>query len=280
MRFGFHVSIAGGFTKAAQRARKLQCRTVQIFSHNPRGWSCKTLNEKDVSAFKESLAAWDIKPLIVHMPYLPNPASPDKKLYEKSVCFLSENLTRAHSLGAQALVAHPGSCGTGSPDDAIKRISTALSRAIEQADVPVRVLLENTAGQGTELGCTFSQLMRILEGIPRDKRVGICLDTAHAFAAGYDMASSDGLEKTLRELDTCIGIDRLHVLHLNDAKAPCGSHSDRHWHIGRGHIGLAGFRRIVNHRLLRHLPGIMETPKKEDNDDFQNMLTITGLVAP
>lgn len=279
MRFGFHISIAGGFAKAIEKAQALECRTIQLFSHNPRGWSYKELNEDEVKVFKKLLVRSDITPVFVHMPYLPNLASLNGTLYEKSIHFLCVNLRRAHILGASYLVVHPGSRGDRSADEGIERIARAINNAFERVENSVMVLLENTAGQGTEIGSTFNQLKMIIKAVTKKKRLGICLDSAHAFAAGYDLSTKKGLEGTLNEFDRLIGIDRLQLLHLNDSRTPLGSHTDRHWHIGEGCIELDGFRLIVNHPLLKNLPGIMETPKKTEGDDRRNMQTIKKLVV-
>lgn len=279
MRFGFHISIAGGFAKAIEKAQALECQTIQLFSHNPRGWSYKELKEDEVKAFKKSLVRSDITPVSVHMPYLPNLASFNGTLYKKSIHFLCVNLRRAHILGASYLVVHPGSRGDRSADEGIERIARAINNAFERVENSVMILLENTAGQGTEIGSTFNQLKMIINAVTGKKRLGICLDSAHAFAAGYDLSTKKGLEGTLNEFDRLIGIDRLQLLHLNDSRTPLGSHTDRHWHIGEGYIELDGFRLIVNHPLLKNLPGIMETPKKTEGDDRRNMQTIKKLVV-
>ena len=216
----------------------------------------------------------------MHLPYLPNFASADRQLYAQSIEALIRHITNAHRLGVEYVVLHPGNRGTTDSDTACERIAGAINRALEKTgpSAGTMVLLENAAGQGTEIGGSFTHLQKIIRGTTSKDRLGICLDTAHAFAAGYDVSHAAGLEKTLETLDRLIGINRLHLLHLNDSKSPLGSRVDRHWHIGRGHIGKEGFRCIVNHPALADLPGVMETPKKTDQDDHANMKTITGLV--
>jgi deoxyribonuclease-4 len=277
MRFGFHISIAGGFFRVIERALKKNCQTMQFFSRNPRGWTYKALDADDVRRFTNRLHETSIAPVFVHMPYLPNLASPDQELYQRSIISLCEDLRRAQLLHARYLIVHVGHRGDSSVEASIERISTAINRAFIQVPNDIRLLLENTAGQGTELGHTFSQLQKIITGVTDRTRVGVCLDTAHAFAAGYDLSTQRGLEKTLVEFECCIGLEHLHLLHLNDSKMPLGSRADRHWHIGEGCIGRNGFRHIVNHPALRTIPGIMETPRKTDSEDLNNMRIIRSL---
>ncbi len=279
MRFGFHLSIGRGFAEAVRRAKALECQTIQVFAQNPRGWAIKAFNNDDVEAFKQLIVQFTITPVSVHMPYLPNLASGDDGLYRKSISTFCENVRRAQVLGARYLVVHPGNSGDLSLEKAIDRLSGALDHTLKTVKNDVMVLLENTAGQGTEIGCTFGQLKKIMRAVTVKKRLGVCLDTAHAFAAGYDLSTKQGLQNTLEEFNSVIGMRRLRLLHLNDSKAPLGSHVDRHTHIGHGAIGREGFRRIVNHHELSGLPGVMETPKKSDDDDTMNMKTLRELVA-
>jgi deoxyribonuclease-4 len=166
-----------------------------------------------------------------------------------------------------------------SEDEGIEAVFQGINQAFEKVKNPVILLMENTAGQGTEIGYTFDQIKRIIENVHEHQRMGVCLDTAHSFEAGYDLSNKDGLERTLETFDQTIGLKRLHLLHLNDSKTPLGSKKDRHWHIGEGYIGLEGFRNLINHPLLRHLPGIMETPRKDTVEDLKNMEVIRSLVA-
>jgi len=277
MKLGFHISISGGFEKAAERANSLKCETMQLFSHNPRAWTLRKIEDKEAELFKKAVSVFDISPVAVHMPYLPNLASFDKNLYKKSITFLCENINRAHMLGADFLVMHPGSFGQNSRDQGISRISEAINSAIKRTNTKIKLLLENTAGQGTEIGNDFSQLKKIISFINIKNRIGICLDTAHAFASGLDIATKKGLNHTLEDFDRKIGIKKLCFLHLNDSKTPLGSRADRHWHIGEGHIGLEGFRLILTHPLLKDLPGIMETPGKTEQEDQKNMKILKKL---
>jgi deoxyribonuclease-4 len=278
MRFGFHISIAGGFSKVVERAVEAQCETIQLFSRNPRGWNYKDLDCNDVRKFKEDLKASNISPCFMHLPYLPNLAAAKEELYVKSIDSLCEDLRRAEILGVPFLVTHVGSRVTLSEGEAIKKMVKAVNLSLKRVPNRVMILLENTAGQGTELGSSFPQMEQILSEINDRGRMGVCLDTAHAFQAGYDLSSKTGLNEALNEFDRSIGLHNLHLIHLNDSKSPLGSHSDRHWHIGQGYIGLKGFEKIVNHSQLNHLPGIMETPRQDLKDDLQNMKTLKGLV--
>ena len=278
MRFGFHISIAGGFSKVVERAEQTKCETIQLFSRNPRGWSYKDLDCNEINKFKADLKASNISPCFLHLPYLPNLAAADKELYVKSIDSLCEDLRRAEILGIPFLVVHVGSRVTLSEDEAIKKMVKAINQSLKRVPNRVIILLENTAGQGTELGSNFVQMGKILAGINDRERMGVCLDTAHAFQAGYDLSSKRGLNKALNEFDRTIGLHNLHLLHLNDSKSPLGSHSDRHWHIGKGYIGLEGFENLVNHPQLSHLPGIMETPRKDLKDDLKNLKTLKRLV--
>ena len=278
MRFGFHISIAGGFSKVVERARARGCETIQFFSRNPRGWNYSPLNKKEVEELRSSIRSSALFPIFLHMPYLPNIASLKSKFYKRSVHSVATDLQRAEQLGAQYLIIHIGHRMESSEDEAIEAISQGINQAFEKVKNGVMLLMENTAGQGTEIGHTFEQIKKIIGGVDNHQRMGVCLDTAHTFEAGYDLSNLDGIDRTLERFDQTIGLKRLHLLHLNDSKTPLGSRKDRHWHIGEGQIGLEGFRNLVNHPSLRHLPGIMETPRKDTVEDLKNMKVIRSLV--
>jgi deoxyribonuclease-4 len=212
------------------------------------------------------------------MPYLPNIASSKSKFYKRSIRSITTDLQRAEQLGAQYLIIHIGHRMESSEDQAIEAVSQGIDHAFEKVENGVILLMENTAGQGTEIGYTFDQIKKIIERVSDHERVGVCLDTAHSFEAGYDLSNKDGIERTLEAFDQTLGLKRLHLLHLNDSKTPLGSRRDRHWHIGEGHIGREGFRCLVNHPSLIHLPGIMETPRKDTVEDLKNMEVIRSLV--
>jgi deoxyribonuclease-4 len=278
MRFGFHISIAGGFSRVAERAEVRGCETIQLFSRNPRGWRYGPLDKEDVEEFRSSIKSSGLFPIFLHLSYLPNIASQESKFYKRSVDSVITDLERAKKLGAQYLIIHIGHRMESSEDQAIEAVSQGINQAFEKVRNSVILLMENTAGQGTEIGYTFDQIKRIIENVHEHQRMGVCLDTAHSFEAGYDLSNKDGLERTLETFDQTIGLKRLHLLHLNDSKTPLGSRKDRHWHIGEGYIGLEGFRNLINHPLLRHLPGIMETPRKDTVEDLKNMEVIRSLI--
>jgi len=278
MRFGFHISIAGGFSRVVERAEARGCETIQFFSRNPRGWEYSPLNKKEVEAFRSSVQSSNLSPVFLHLPYLPNIASAKSKFYKRSIHSIATDLERAERLGAHYLISHIGHRLEASEDQAIEAVSQGIDQAFEKVKNAVILLLENTAGQGTEIGYTFEQIKKIIEGVPDHERVGVCLDTAHSFEAGYDLSNKDGVERTLEAFDQTLGMKRLHLLHLNDSKTALGSRKDRHWHIGEGHIGREGFRCLVNHPSLNHLPGIMETPRKDTVEDLKNMKVIRSLV--
>jgi deoxyribonuclease-4 len=279
MRFGFHISISGGFSKVVGRAEKRRCETIQFFSRNPRGWKYGPLDEKDVEAFKGAIRASHLFPIFLHLPYLPNIACRDSEYYPRSVESIITDLERAEQLGAHYLIVHIGHRMDAPEDEAMEAVSLAIDRGLQKVKNSVMLLLENTAGQGSEIGSTFEQIGKIINRIEQSNRVGVCLDTAHAFEAGYDLSNRDGIERTLESFCRLVGLRRLHLLHLNDSKTPLGSRKDRHWHIGKGHIGLDGFRLLVNHPLLRDLPGIMETPRRDTVEDLSNMKVIRSLLG-
>ena len=278
MRFGFHISIAGGFSRVAERAELRGCETIQLFSRNPRGWRYAPLDKEDIEEFRSSIKSSGLFPIFLHLPYLPNIASPKSKFYSRSIDSITVDLERAQQLGAQYLIIHIGHRMECSEGQAIEAVFQGINQAFEKVKNSVILLMENTAGQGTEIGYNFDQIKRIIENVHDHQRMGVCLDTAHSFEAGYDLSNKDGLERTLETFDQTIGLKRLRLLHLNDSKTPLGSRKDRHWHIGEGYIGLEGFRNLINHPLLRHLPGIMETPRKDTVEDLKNMEVIRSLV--
>jgi deoxyribonuclease-4 len=277
MRFGFHISIAGGFSKVVERAQVRGCETIQFFSRNPRGWKYSPLNRKEVKEFRSSIQSSALFPVFLHMPYLPNIASFKSKFYKRSIHSIVTDLRRAEHLGAQYLIIHIGHRMESSEDQAVEAVSQGINQAFQTVRNSVTLLMENTAGQGTEIGYNFDQIKKIIEGVEENEKLGVCLDTAHTFEAGYDLSNKDGLEGMLEKFDQTVGLKRLRLLHLNDSKTPLGSRKDRHWHIGEGYIGLQGFRILVNHPLLNHLPGIMETPRKDTVEDLKNMKVIRSL---
>ncbi len=260
---GAHVSISGSIALSVDRARELGCTTFQIFTRNPRGWISKKLKDEEVEEFvrKRKEAGYEV--VVAHMPYLPNIASPEALSWRRSVKSLAEELQRCEMLGLDYLVCHIGSHMGKGVEKGIAQVARAVNETISRVEAKCMILLENMAGQKNSVGSYFPQIRAILDKVDDQKRVGVCLDTCHLYAAGYDIAVKDGLEKTLSDFDESVGLKRLKVLHLNDSRGKLGSHLDRHEHIGRGYIGEEGFRVIVNHKSLRGLPMILETPQDE-----------------
>jgi len=278
MLLGVHVSTEGKIYEAVERTHQLGCNTMQIFSRNPQRWRDNFLDPKDIAEFNQRLDTFKIKPLFIHISYLINLASPNPKLYEVSIEAYIEDILEAGLLKAGYIVTHMGSHKETSEQAGIKRLIDALNIIIEKTkNCPVGILLENTSGSGSWLGYKFSHQKEIIDGLKRKERVGLCFDTAHAYLAGYDISTKDGLEGTLDEIDKLVGINFIKLIHLNDARGELGSRHDRHDHIGKGSIGLEGIKRIVNHPKLRSLPFILETPKKTEEDDIMNLNTVRKL---
>jgi deoxyribonuclease-4 len=277
---GVHVSISRGVHRAPERAAALGCTTFQIFPSNPRGWRQKTHPPEDVDEFKLRVMRSGLEPFFVHMPYLPNLSASDDELYEKSAGALIEAVEATARLGGRYLVTHLGSHRGAGAKTGRERAAAAIRRAVEATPrTDVTILMENAAGKSNQVGTTFIELATLCKMVGKQggRRVGLCVDTCHAHAMGYDLAAgSDGLERILTEIDGSIGADKIKLLHLNDAKKETGSGLDRHEHIGRGTIGRGGFKQIVNHRTLRDLPMILETPQEEDWDR-KNLRTVRRL---
>jgi deoxyribonuclease-4 len=283
MRLGVHVPIAGGLLEAVARAKRLCCSTMQIFSRSPRGGPAAALAPETLAAFDAARRAADIEPLAVHAPYIINLASPQPPMWAQSLRLYREEYERARRLGARYLVTHVGSHRGSGESAGIARVADAVARTLQASPAAgVMILLENTAGSGQGLGYRFEQLAAIRQAVPAvaRHRVGICLDTAHLFAAGYPIHTAEGLPEVLAAFDRAVGLERLQLIHLNDSKVPFDARVDRHWHIGRGHIGLDAFRRLISHPRLRALPFILETPKTTDAEDRRNLRTVRGLIPP
>ncbi len=278
MLLGVHVSTEGKIYQAVERAAELGCNTMQIFLRNPQRWRDNSLEPKDVEEFNRLRDKFKISPFFIHIPYLINLASPNPRLYEASIKAYIEDIFEAQAIRADYIVTHMGSHKETSEEAGIKRLIRALDRILEKTeDVRVGILLENTAGSGSWLGYNFSHHRKIIQGLKTKSRVGLCFDTAHAYLAGYDISTKDGLDKVLDEIDKAAGINRLKLIHLNDAKNKLGSKHDRHEHIGKGCIGLEGMKRIVNHPKLRNLAFILETPKDSVDADKINLAVVRGL---
>ncbi len=278
-RFGAHESIAGGMERAFERADAVGCDTVQVWTKNPRQWHAPPLESEAIQAFQAAQEDVRIRPVVAHAAYLINIASPKPELYAKSVNGLIQEVERCERLAIPYLVLHPGAHTGSGMDKGLQRAANALSE-VHQAlpGYRTKVLLETTSGHGTTLGSRFEELHILLDRSIESDRLGICLDTCHIFAAGYQLCGRDGYEETIDTLDAVIGLAYLHIIHLNDSQFPLGSHRDRHAHIGEGHIGLEGFRHIVNDPRFEHVPGILETHKSEDlHEDRENLAALRAL---
>ncbi len=272
MKIGCHVSISGSIDKAIDNALERKCSAFQIFTRSPRSWHAKDLPEADIKNFKEKLDASKIDRFATaaHMPYLPNLSSPQADLYKKSVNTLLKEVKRCGLLGIPYLVAHLGShLGTGE-EKGIKRLVKALSKAGEIKN-DVVVLLENTAGQKNSVGSDFEQWASIFSQLKPAKKFGVCFDTCHAFASGYDLRTEKAVNETLDQFDKAVGFEHLKVVHLNDSRGELGCNVDRHYHIGLGEIGEKGMSRIVKVMNKKKIPIILETPIDSRRDDFENI---------
>ncbi len=282
--FGAHVSFAGGFDDALRRGRAAGCDLVQVFTANARGWARKTVSDGEVARLAAARSETGLFRIVAHAGYLVNLAAPDARILRKSVAAMVGELRRAERIGASELVVHPGSpLGTGETAG-IARVARGLDEVMRRVGpTRCRVALETTAGQGSALGARFEHLREILDRVREPRRIAVCFDTCHVFAAGYDLRTRRAVEETVAVFDRILGLDRLALFHFNDAKRELGSRVDRHEHIGRGAIGLAGFRALVNDRRLRDRPMILETPKgglPEGAWDRRNLRVLRGLCAP
>lgn len=277
LRIGVQVSISGKIYKAVDRAVELGCNTMQIFSRNPRSFRRKALEKREIEEFILRRKKASLYPLIIHAVYTQNLASVHRKFYRLSVRDFMRDLNDAQVLGAEFLVTHLGSYKRSSYEAGIERVIGALDKILTNNHGDITILLENTSGSGYWLGAQFYQISYILEKLGRPEKLGICLDTCHAYAAGYNLTTQEGLEALLREIEELIGLDKLKLIHLNDSRDKVGSRRDRHWHIGEGNIGEEGFRRILTHPKLRDIPFILETPKKDHGDDIKNLNKVRKL---
>jgi deoxyribonuclease-4 len=278
LRIGVHVSISGKIFNSIDRAKALGCSAIQIFSHNPRGWKVPPLLDDDVRIFRKRLKKSGLHPLVVHTSYLINLASPDDGLYERSIDSFKVDLDRANRLGATFLVTHLGSSRDKDVQHGIMRVRGALNLVLENnGHRDIKILLENTAGSGSTIGYNLYQIREIIDAVKHRDSLGLCFDTCHAFASGYDFRDTRSLDSLIEEIGRILGLDRLGLIHLNDSKEGIGAGIDRHEHIGKGKIGIKGFRLLINHPSLRDIPMILETPKKSDKDDIRNLSIIKGL---
>ena len=287
---GAHLSIAGGLPRAVDRAEASGCRALQIFTKSAGQWRARELPPEEIALFRRRVRETKLRPVVAHNSYLINVAAADPALRRKSITALRDELDRAESLGLDGLVMHPGSYTSGTEGGGLKLIGDALAAILaSRPDGQTRILLEHTAGQGTNLGHRFEHLAEIIDRVGGSSRVGVCLDTCHLLAAGYDICSEEGYRETFQQFGRLVGFSRLKAFHLNDSKKPCGSRVDRHEHIGQGCIGVEPFRRLVNDPRFAKLPMLLETPKLDtpesrrlsdaDPLDRMNLELLESLIA-
>jgi deoxyribonuclease-4 len=281
---GAHMSIAGGLHRAVEAAARCGCDCVQLFSKNCSQWKARPVTTEEAQRFRAALIETRIRHPVVHDSYLINLASPDRKLWTKSIDAFVVELKRAELLGVPYVITHPGAYTTSSEAAGIKRVVRALDEIHRQTkDLTAACLVETTAGQGTCLGCRFEHLAAILDGVHDPDRLGVCFDTCHVFAAGYGLTRPAEYRATMRAFDKLIGTERIRAFHLNDSKTPLGSRVDRHARIGGGHMGLDPFRHLLADRRFRTVPMYLETPKGKENGqdlDVINLTTLRGLIVP
>lgn len=277
-RLGVHTSIAGGLHLSLERARGLGCNTVQIFSHNPRTWLIGMIPEDEALRFRELKSAYDIAPVYVHTSYLINLASPSDIVREKSVRLLLRELDIADSLYADYVVLHTGSSSQEREEAGRKRAIEALRRVSKGTGWRAKLLLENTAGERGDISSRMKDLAEIVNNSDASLIGGICLDSCHAFQAGYDLSSKGGIEEMAEEIEKCLGFESVKLIHLNDSKKGFNSRVDRHEHVGSGGIGKEGLKRFINYPAFEDIPLILETPKKSEEDDPRNLRVVKGLL--
>lgn len=281
MLIGAHMSISGGVFGALLEGEKIGCSTIQMFIKSSNQWQAKPLNEQEIEKFHQERKRTKIEPIIAHNSYLVNLASPDRGLLKKSKNAMSIELERCENLFIPYLVIHPGSHMGDGEKRGIKRIADSINWLLDRTpEEGVMILLETTAGQGNSIGYRFEQMAEVIKSVENKKRMGVCFDTCHAFAAGYDIRDKQTYEKTWKEFDNILGIENLRVIHMNDSKKKLGSKIDRHEHIGKGQIGLAGFKLFMNDERWKNIPKILETPKNGDKlkSDKMNLRTLRNLV--
>jgi len=280
--FGAHESISGGLHKAFDHIEQVNGECLQIFTANQRQWKAKELSPQDIELFQQRWQEMGTMPVASHASYLINLASNDPEKAEKSITAFSQELIRCRQLGIELVVIHPGSHGGRGIEPGLTNVSQHLEQVLERSgalDSPLKILLETTAGQGTSLGSSFEELGSLLKATRYPEHLGICVDTCHIFAAGYELRHAEGYQKTMDALRAHVGLDKIHLFHLNDSQKDCGSRVDRHAHIGQGCIGLAGFELLVNDERFAHLPMALETDKGADlAEDRENLERLRALL--
>lgn len=279
---GAHMSVAGGLHLAFARIQQIGGKALQIFTRNQRQWASPTVTPEEIDLFARAWKAWGSFPVAAHDSYLINLASPKGEVARRSITALRDELIRSHALGIRHVIMHPGAHLGSGMEEGLARCAAHLDQVFQDAgrDNTVHILLETTSGQGTAIGSRFEEIARLIEKSHFSNRLGVCLDTCHVFAAGYDFRTPESYETTFQTFDKIIGLGRLKFLHLNDSLKDLGSGVDRHTHIGKGKIGPAGFRLLMNDQRFADLPMVLETPKGEDlREDQENLATLRGLIG-
>lgn len=277
---GAHMSINGGIHKAIDRIKKVNGTALQIFSKNQRQWKARPLDGNTIEIFKHKWREWGSYEIAIHTSYLINLAAKNKEIRKKSIYGLIDELNRASQLGIKYVVVHPGSHGGDGTDPGLKRVVNSIESAIEESGLDnVLILLETTSGQGNSLGSRFEEFAYIIKKCKYSDRLGVCIDTAHIFQAGYDIRDEMSYKRTIELIDKLIGLDKIRFFHLNDSKTELGSKVDRHEHIGQGKIGLSGFRNLLNDPLFKNHSMVLETPKGKDlKEDKRNLKVLNSLI--
>ena len=278
MLIGAHVSPAGGVANAVHRGVDFGCHAIQIFNQNPRAWKPREYPPEEIEAFHAAMDGSDVEALLIHAVYLLNTASEDPEIRQKSLTSLISSLRAGKELGAHAVVLHPGSAKKGDVNEAIKRAGATIREALDESETcPLH--LENTAGSGATLGRSFDELAALIDAAGGDDRLGICLDSCHLFASGYDVRTNEGLAQTLDECDEKVGLDRLGSLHLNDSKVPLGSNVDRHAEVGKGELGPDGCAVFLSEPRFDDLPLVLETKVSSEEIAYTRRLREEGLAS-
>src|SRR2546429_8948989 len=278
-RLGFPAPTKDGLHQSLIIAKETGCDTVQLFSRNPRGWMAKPLTKEIIDLFRKTRRQTKLSPVLIHTNYLINLAAADELILAKSIASFREEVERAILLGVDYLVVHPGSARGCTENDALEICALSLQLACKDLRFgKLKILLENTAGQGQCIGHRFEHLRAIMDACPK-LPLGVCIDTAHSFTAGYDIREPDGLEATIEIIRRTVGLKNVRAVHFNDSRAPYNSRVDRHWHIGEGHIGGDALRRFAQHPKLAHAAFILETPYEDPRADVKNLETLRSFVT-
>lgn len=278
MRIGAHLTIARGLPAAAELARAVGANTFQYFTRNPRGGAVRAMGDEEIEAWLRLREELDLRPMVGHLPYTVNLAANKQETWDFARRVLREDLDRAARYGAELFVVHPGSHLGDGVEAGIERIARALADVLAAAEGETLLLLETMAGQGSEVGFRLEQHRRIMELLGWPERLGVCLDSCHLFAAGYDLRTREGIDALLAEMDAAVGLERVRAMHLNDSKVPLGARKDRHELLGRGHLGEAGMRALLTHPFIRGLPLLIETPV-EDYPEYAGEIRLARAYA-